>query len=104
VWLDKVKKAYGDNLNITWRNFSLEQNAHNLKEGLDSDWKVWDQDDPSQGRSLLSQIAAEAAKRQEKGAGPWVLVPGSRTGPDQVQAACGATGCVGRVRGMRSRP
>ncbi len=64
MWLDKVKKAYGDNLNITWRNFSLEQNAHNLKEGLDSDWKVWDQDDPSQGRSLLSQIAAEAAKRQ----------------------------------------
>lgn len=64
MWLDKVKKAYGDNLNITWRNFSLEQNAHNLKEGLDSDWKVWEQDDPSQGRSLLSQIAAEAAKRQ----------------------------------------
>ena len=64
MWLDKVKRAYGDNLDITWRNFSLEQNAHNLKEGLDSDWKVWDQDDPSQGRSLLSQIAAEAAKRQ----------------------------------------
>ena len=64
MWLDKVKKAYGDNLNITWRNFSLEQNAHNLREGLDSDWKVWDQDDPSQGRSLLAQIAAEAAKRQ----------------------------------------
>ena len=64
MWLDKVKKAYGDNLNIKWRNFSLEQNAHNLKEGLDSDWKVWEQDDPSQGRSLLSQIAAEAAKRQ----------------------------------------
>ena len=64
MWLDKVKKAYGDNLNITWRNFSLEQNAHNLREGLDSEWKVWDQDDPSQGRSLLSQIAAEAAKRQ----------------------------------------
>ena len=64
MWLDKVKKAYGDNLNITWRNFSLEQNAHNLKEGLDSDWKVWDQEDASKGRSLLSQIAAEAAKRQ----------------------------------------
>ena len=64
MWLDKVKKAYGDNLNITWRNFSLEQNAHNLKEGLDSDWKVWDDDDPTQRRSLVSQIAAEAAKRQ----------------------------------------
>ena len=59
-----MKKAYGDNLNITWRNFSLEQNAHNLKEGLDSDWKVWDDDDPTQRRSLVAQIAAEAAKRQ----------------------------------------
>lgn len=64
MWLDKVKKAYGDNLDITWRNFSLEQNAHNLKEGLDSDWKVWDDDDPTQRRSLVAQIAAEAAKRQ----------------------------------------
>ena len=64
MWLDKVKRAYGDDLSITWRSFSLEQNAHNLKEGSESDWKVWDQDDPSQGRSLLAQIAAEAAKRQ----------------------------------------
>lgn len=64
MWLDKVKKAYGDNLNITWRNFSLEQNAHNLKEGLDSDWKVWDDEDATQRRSLVAQIAAEAAKRQ----------------------------------------
>ena len=64
MWLDKVKKAYGDNLNITWRNFSLEQNAHNLKEGLESDWKVWDDDDPAERRSLVAQIAAEAAKRQ----------------------------------------
>ncbi|MXY45957.1 MAG: hypothetical protein F4Y44_03015 [Chloroflexi bacterium] len=64
MWLDKVKKAYGDNLNITWKNFSLEQNAHNLKEGLDSDWKVWEQEDASERRSLVSQIAAEAARRQ----------------------------------------
>ena len=64
MWLDKVKKAYGDNLDITWRNFSLEQNAHNLKEGLDSDWKVWDDEEPTQRRSLVAQIAAEAAKRQ----------------------------------------
>ena len=64
MWLDKVKKAYGDNLNITWRNFSLEQNAHNLKEGLESDWKVWDDDEPAERRSLVAQIAAEAAKRQ----------------------------------------
>lgn len=64
VWLDKVKRAYGDNLSITWKNFSLEQNAHNLKEGLDSDWKVWETDDVGARRSLVAQIAAEAAKRQ----------------------------------------
>lgn len=67
VWLDKVKRTYGDDLHITWKNFSLEQNAFTLKqkaEGGDSDWKVWEQEDASQGRSLTAQIAAEAARRQ----------------------------------------
>jgi len=32
VWLDKVKRVYGDNLDITWKNFSLEQvNIRSLK-------------------------------------------------------------------------
>lgn len=67
MWLDKVKKAYGDDLRVTWKNFSLEQNAFTLKQkadGTDSDWKVWEQDDAAQGRSLVAQIAAEAARRQ----------------------------------------
>ncbi len=71
MWLDKVKRAYGDDLNITWRNFSLEQNAFTLKQkadGTGSDWKVWEQEDVTQGRSLVAQIAAEAAKRQGEGA------------------------------------
>ena len=54
-------------MEITWRNFSLEQNAFAIKqksEGTESDWKVWEQEDATQGRSLMSQIAAEAARRQ----------------------------------------
>ena len=31
---------------------------------MDSDWKVWEQEDLSERRSLVSQIAAEAARRQ----------------------------------------
>ena len=67
VWLDKVKKTYGDDLHITWKNFSLEQNAFTLKQkadGASSDWKVWDDEDATQRRSLIAQIAAEAARRQ----------------------------------------
>ena len=67
VWLDRVKQVYKDDLDITWKNYSLEQNAHSIKqkeEGTESDWKVWEQDNVTDGRSLLSQIAAEAARRQ----------------------------------------
>jgi len=67
VWLDRVKQVYKDDMEITWRNFSLEQNAFTIKqksEETKSDWKVWEQDDLSQGRSLMGQIAAEAARRQ----------------------------------------
>ena len=67
MWLDRVKQVYKDDLDITWKNYSLEQNAHSIKqkeEGTESDWKVWEQDNVADGRSLLSQIAAEAARRQ----------------------------------------
>ena len=68
MWLDRVKRVYRQELDITWRNFSLEQNAFDLKqqsEGSDNDWKVWNEPDVTKGRSLLSQVAAEAARRQE---------------------------------------
>ena len=69
MWLSRVKKAYGDNLDITWRHFSLEQNAYTIKQGSegngdDPDWKVWEQEDPTAGRGLLAQMASEAARRQ----------------------------------------
>jgi predicted DsbA family dithiol-disulfide isomerase len=60
VWLDRVKKAYGDNLEITWRFFSLDQ--VNGKEG--PDWRVWDQPEGTQGKSFLALRAGEAARRQ----------------------------------------
>ncbi len=60
MWLDRVKAVYGDDLEVTWKNFSLEQ--VNSKEG--PEWKSWEQGDPTERRSLLSQMAAEAARRQ----------------------------------------
>jgi predicted DsbA family dithiol-disulfide isomerase len=59
VWLDKVKRVYGDDLDITWKNFSLEQVNNKEPEN-----KVWDREDVTQARSLLSQIGAEAARNQ----------------------------------------
>ena len=60
MWLDQVKQEYGDNLQINWRHFSLEQ--VNSRNG--PDWKVWEQMDVREARALLSSVAAEAAKRQ----------------------------------------
>jgi predicted DsbA family dithiol-disulfide isomerase len=55
-----VKKAYGDDLDITWKNFPLEQ--VNSKEG--PDWKLWEQDESFPSRGLLALKAGEAAKKQ----------------------------------------
>ena len=55
-----MRKGYGDNLEVNWKNFSLQQ--VNSKEG--SEWKVWEQVDLHEARSLLSSVAAEAARRQ----------------------------------------
>jgi predicted DsbA family dithiol-disulfide isomerase len=60
VWLDKVKQSYGDRLEITWKNFQLEQ-VNNKEE---SDRKVWDLADQHEGRSLVAAMAGEAARRQ----------------------------------------
>ena len=59
MWLAHVKEAYRDKLDITWRHFSLEQNAKG-----NGDWKVWEQDDLTAARSMLSQVVSEAARRQ----------------------------------------
>ena len=60
MWLDRVKASYGDNLDITWKFFSLDQ--VNSKQG--PEWKVWEQPEGEQGRSLLSIRSGEAARRQ----------------------------------------
>ena len=60
MWLDRVKKDYGDALEISWKNFQLEQ--INSKEG--PEWKVWEQPDEHERRSLVAAMAGEAAKRQ----------------------------------------
>ena len=62
VWLDTVKKEIGDDLDLNWRNFSLQQ--INAKDA--GDWKVWEEEDYTETRSLLAAIAGEAAKRQGK--------------------------------------
>ena len=60
MWLDRVKQVYGDNLQITWKYFSLEQ----VNSKMGPDWKVWEQPEGFESRSLLSLIAGEAARRQ----------------------------------------
>ena len=60
MWLDQVKKEYGDNLQINWRHFSLQQ--INSREG--DDWKVWNEMGVREAAALLASVAGEAAKRQ----------------------------------------
>ena len=67
MWLDRVKSLYGDDLELNWKNYSLEQNNFSLQQksdGTESDWKVWEDDEIGERRSLMSQVAAEAARRQ----------------------------------------
>jgi hypothetical protein len=64
VWLDRVREVYGDNLDITWKSFLLEQ--VNSKEG--GDWKVWDNPQRERSKTLLSLWAGEAARRQSRDA------------------------------------
>ncbi len=61
MWLDKVKKEYGDNLQVNWRHFSLQQ--INSRQG--PEWKVWNEMDVREAVALLASVAGEAAKRQE---------------------------------------
>ena len=60
MWLDRVKRSYGDRLEVTWKAFQLEQ--ANSKEG--PEWKVWELPDRHQARSLVAAVAGEAARRQ----------------------------------------
>ena len=60
VWLDRVKKVYGDDLAIRWKNFSLEQ--VNSKNG--PEWKAWDEHEDFQSRGIPALKAGLAARNQ----------------------------------------
>ena len=59
-WLAKVKKSYGENLQVTWKPFLLAQ--INSKEG--PEWKAWEQLEDSATLGLIAMRAGEAAQRQ----------------------------------------
>lgn len=68
LWLDQVQEQLGDELELHWKYFSLEQ----VNTPADSDWKLWEQDDnyvnPNSSRpdlrGLLAFWGAEAARQQ----------------------------------------
>ena len=55
-----MKEELGDELEITWRSFALEQ--VNSKEG--EDWKAWEQGPDYESRGLLALCGGEASKSQ----------------------------------------
>jgi predicted DsbA family dithiol-disulfide isomerase len=62
VWLESAQKQSGEELDINWRGFILEQINTKQEPG----WKVWDQPDDYEFRSLWALRAGEAAKMQGK--------------------------------------
>lgn len=59
VWLDQVKDVMGDELEITWRIFPLEQVNHS-----NPDFKIWEQPNDGSSSTLRSFQGYYAAKRQ----------------------------------------
>ena len=60
VWLREVKAHYGDELEIRWRDFPLEQ----VNSMQDPDWKLWEQPDSHRSRTLWAFRAGQAARLQ----------------------------------------
>jgi protein-disulfide isomerase-like protein with CxxC motif len=58
IWLAKVKEELGDDLDINWRSFALEQ--VNSIEG--DEWKAWEQDSDYVSRGLWSLRGGIAAR------------------------------------------
>jgi predicted DsbA family dithiol-disulfide isomerase len=63
VWIDRVKAALGDSLQVTWRYFPLEQ--VNSVEG--PEWKLWEQpaDYKSRGRGAFHGAIAARCQGEE---------------------------------------
>ena len=60
MWLDMVKEELGDNLQINWRSFALEQ--VNSEHGRD--WKAWEQGTDYTSRGLWPLRGGIAARQQ----------------------------------------
>lgn len=59
VWLDDVKKALGDDVDLAWRYFPLEQ-----ANAADPDFRVWEQPNDGTSSTLRSLQASWAARQQ----------------------------------------
>jgi predicted DsbA family dithiol-disulfide isomerase len=60
IWLARVKEELGEQLEINWRSFALEQ--VNSKEG--DEWKAWEQDSDYVSRGLWPLRGGIAARAQ----------------------------------------
>lgn len=64
VWARQLDETLGDQVDITWRAFPLEQ----VNSVAGADWKLWEHPDDSLSQSLLAFRAAKAAERQGRAA------------------------------------
>lgn len=60
MWLDRVQDQSDEDIEINWKNFSLQQ----INAADPGDWKVWKEADLTKTRSLMASVAGEAAKKQ----------------------------------------
>lgn len=60
MWLREVKRQLGDEVQITWRFFPLEQ----VNSPHGPEWKLWEQPDDFRSKGLAAFRAAIAARRQ----------------------------------------
>lgn len=60
IWARQLEEALGDQVEITWRAFPLEQ----VNSTNGPDWKLWEHPEDSFSQSLLAFQAAKAAARQ----------------------------------------
>ena len=61
MWLDRVKHQYGSELDVRWRHFQLDQ----VNSKREPEWKVWEQPDHHESRSLVAAMASESVRRNE---------------------------------------
>ena len=60
IWLSRVKHEMGDDLDLTYRSFALEQ----INSDNGPDWKAWEQGEDYESRGLWSLRGGIAARMQ----------------------------------------